>query len=78
MHVYVLAVSTTTQPEITRPDLWITVALLLLIVTASVCGLVVFMRFRRAHCRLKNAQDQDVTMLKVPNGDDPTYGVRDI
>uniref|UniRef100_A0A3Q3WJ29 receptor protein serine/threonine kinase n=1 Tax=Mola mola TaxID=94237 RepID=A0A3Q3WJ29_MOLML len=39
-----------------------------------VCGLVLYMRFRRAHCTLKNAQDHDVTMLKVPNGDDPTYG----
>lgn len=77
-YVYVIAVSTTRQPEINRPDLWITVALLLLIVTASVCGLLLFMRFRRAHCTLKNAQDHDVTMLKVPNGDDPTYGVRDI
>ncbi|XP_063740312.1 serine/threonine-protein kinase receptor R3 isoform X2 [Eleginops maclovinus] len=56
-----------------RPELWITLSLLLLITTASVCGLVLFLRFRRAHGRLKNLEDHDVTMLKVPNGDDPTY-----
>lgn len=69
---------TTTPPDISRPELWITVSLLLLIVTASVCGLVLILCLRRAHCRLTNAEDHDVTMLKVPNGDDPTYGVRDI
>lgn len=66
--------STTEPPELSRPELWITVSLLLFIVTAGVCGLVMFLRFRRAHCRLRNAEDHDVTMLKVPNGDDPTYG----
>lgn len=69
---------TTTPPEFSRPEVWITVSLLLLIVTPSVCGLVLFLRFHRAHYRLKNAEDHDVTMLKVPNGDDPTYGVRDM
>ncbi|XP_073326816.1 serine/threonine-protein kinase receptor R3 [Pagrus major] len=68
----------TTPPDLSRPttsvELWIIVSLLLFIVTASVCGLVFFLRFRRAHCRLKNAEEHDVTMLKVPSGDDPTYG----
>lgn len=71
-------VATTTPPELPRPELWITVSLLLLITTVSVCGLMVFLCFRRAHCRLRNVEDHDVTMLKVPSGDDPTYGVRDI
>lgn len=70
--------TTTTPPDLSRPELWIAVSLLLFIVTISVCGLVLFLRFRRAHCRLKNAEDHDVTMLKVPSGDDPTYGVRDL
>lgn len=69
---------TTTPPEPYRPELWITVSLLLLIMIGSVCGLVLILRFRRAHFRLKDAGDHDVNMLKVPNGDDPTYGVRDI
>lgn len=67
----------TKAPEIPRPELWITVSLLLLIITGSVCGLVLFLRFRRTHCELRNTEDHDVTMLKVPHGDDPTYGVRD-
>lgn len=67
-------VSTAMPPELPGPELWITVALLLLIMVASVCGLLVFLRFRRAHCRLRNVEDHDVTMLKVPSGDDPTYG----
>lgn len=68
----------TTKPPELRPELWIMVSLLLFIITASVCGLVLFLLFRRAHCRLRNVEDHDPTMLKVPNGDDPTYGVRDI
>lgn len=71
-------VTTTTPSELPPPGLWITVSLLLLIMTVSVCGLVLFLCFRRAHCRLRNTEDHDVTMLKVPSGDDPTYGVRDI
>lgn len=67
-------VPTTTPPELSRPELWITLSLLLLITTVSVCGLVLFLRFRRAHGRLRNVEDHDVTMLKVPNGDEPTYG----
>ncbi|XP_042347490.1 serine/threonine-protein kinase receptor R3 isoform X1 [Plectropomus leopardus] len=65
---------TTTPPELNRPELWITLSLLLLITTASVCGLVLFLRFRRAHGILRNIEDHDVTMLKVPNGEEPTYG----
>ncbi|KAK9515359.1 hypothetical protein VZT92_026011 [Zoarces viviparus] len=65
---------TTTPPEHSRPELWITLSLLLFIITAGVCGLVLFLRFRRAHSRLTNVEEHDVTMLKVPNGDDPTYG----
>lgn len=64
-------------PEVARPELWITVSVLLVIVTAGVCGLVLFLRSPHARCRPRNAEDHDVTMLKVPNGDDPTYGVRD-
>ncbi|XP_059189724.1 serine/threonine-protein kinase receptor R3 [Centropristis striata] len=60
--------------ETTRPELWITLSLLMLITTASVCGLVLFLRCRHAHGRLKNVEEQDVTMIKVPNGEDPTYG----
>lgn len=71
-------VPTTTPPKLPRPELWITVSLLLLIMAGSVCGLMVFLCFRRAHCRLRNIEDHDVTMLKVPSGEDPTYGVRDI
>lgn len=32
--------------------------------------------FRRARCRLTKVEDHDVTLLKVPRGEDPTYGVR--
>lgn len=71
---YIDGVPTTMPPKLPRPELWITMALLLLIMAASICGLLVFLRFRRAHCRLRNAEDHDVTMLKVPTGDDPTYG----
>ncbi|XP_034732911.1 serine/threonine-protein kinase receptor R3 isoform X2 [Etheostoma cragini] len=67
---------TTTPPELSRPELWITLSLLLLITTVSMCGLVLFLRFRRTHGRLRNDVhgDPDATMLKVPDGDDPTYG----
>lgn len=69
--------TTTNPPEIPHPELWITVSLLLLIITVSLCGLVLFLRFRRAQWRRSKPEDHDVTMLKVPQGDDPTYGVRD-
>ncbi|XP_029993591.1 serine/threonine-protein kinase receptor R3 isoform X2 [Sphaeramia orbicularis] len=65
---------TPNPPVPPRPELWIAVSLLLLTVAACVCGVVLFLRCRRAHCRLKNMEDPDATMLKVPNGDDPTYG----
>lgn len=64
----------TKPPELSRPELWITLSLLLLILTASLCGLALFLRFRRAHSKLTNVEEHDVTMLKVPNGDDSTYG----
>ncbi|KAM9855708.1 serine/threonine-protein kinase receptor R3 isoform 1-T2 [Aulostomus maculatus] len=66
--------TTTPPPNLAHPELWITVSLLLLIMAASFCGLGLFLRFRRAHCRLRNVEDHDVSMLKVPTGDDPTYG----
>lgn len=67
----------TKTTEVPRTELWIAVSLLLLIITGCVCGLVLFLRFRRTHCKLRKAEEHDVTMLKVPHGDDPTYGVRD-
>ncbi|XP_076027344.1 serine/threonine-protein kinase receptor R3 [Genypterus blacodes] len=72
---------TTPPPDIdgkvepgTNLVLWVTLPLLLLLMVASVCGLVLLLRLRRTHCRLGNVEDQDVTILKVPSGDDPTYG----
>ncbi|CAM9114836.1 unnamed protein product [Lampetra planeri] len=63
------------KPTLTsRPELWIPLSLLLLIVIASLCGLVLFLCFRRTHCKLKNLEDPEFPMPKVPNGDDPTYG----
>ncbi|XP_041860286.1 serine/threonine-protein kinase receptor R3 [Melanotaenia boesemani] len=64
----------TTSPELPRPELWISVSLLLLLTTVCVCGLMLFLRFRHAPCRLKDPEDHDAAMVKVPNGDDPTYG----
>ncbi|XP_026224295.1 serine/threonine-protein kinase receptor R3 [Anabas testudineus] len=64
---------TTKPPKIPPPELWIAMSLLLLIITGCMCGLVVFLRFRRARCKLRKAEDNDVTMLKVPHGDDPKY-----
>ncbi|XP_028265346.1 serine/threonine-protein kinase receptor R3 isoform X2 [Parambassis ranga] len=66
-------ITTTPPPAFPPPELGIAVSLLLLFVTASVCALMLFLHFRRAPCRLKDAEDQDVTKLKVPTGDDPTY-----
>ncbi|XP_047463311.1 serine/threonine-protein kinase receptor R3 [Mugil cephalus] len=63
----------TTVPGPADPDLRITVSLLLLFVTASACGLVLFLYFRRSHCKPKNTENHDATMLKLPTGDDPTY-----
>lgn len=50
--------------------------LLLLILSVGVCGLVLWLRSRSQHHRLGYSKDHDVTMLKVPSGADPTYGVR--
>ncbi|KAM4610025.1 serine/threonine-protein kinase receptor R3 [Polymixia lowei] len=64
----------TKQPP-SRLVLWISVPLLLLVILAvGGCGLALWLRSRQTHCRLGNVEDHDVTMLKVPNGDDPTYG----
>lgn len=65
---------TTSPPVLSRPELWISLAFLLMIITAGVCVRVLFLRFRRGRCRLKNVDERDVTLLKVPKGDDPTYG----
>ncbi|XP_026187230.1 serine/threonine-protein kinase receptor R3 [Mastacembelus armatus] len=65
---------TTETPSTPQPELWITVSLMLLIITAIVCGLVLFLRFRHAQCSLRKPEDHDVTMYKAPQGDDPTYG----
>ncbi|XP_056158041.1 serine/threonine-protein kinase receptor R3 [Lampris incognitus] len=55
--------------------LWIAVPLLLLlIVVVSGCGLLLWLRSRQTHCKLSNVEDHDVNLLKVPGGDDPTYG----
>ncbi|KAJ0036798.1 hypothetical protein NQD34_005475 [Periophthalmus magnuspinnatus] len=67
-------VVTTSPPVPARPELWIAISLLLLIVAVCVFCVVLFLRFRRTHCKLKNSDDHDVTMLKVPHGEDPTYG----
>lgn len=69
---------TTQPPEPSRPELWITVSVLLVVVAASLCGVVLFLHFQRSDCRLKKAGDHDVAMLKVPSREDPTYGVRRI
>lgn len=67
---------TTSPPVLSRPELWISLAFLLVILTAGMCVGVLFLRFRRGRCRLKNMDEREVTLLKVPKGDDPTYGVR--
>lgn len=71
---YIDGVPTTSPPMLPGPELWVAVSLLLLIVAVCLFGLILFLRLRRTHCKLKNAEDHDVTMLKVPSGDDPTYG----
>lgn len=67
-------VVTTSPPVPARPELWIAISLLLLMVAVSMFSMVLFFRFRRTHCKLKDTDDHDVTMLKVPHGEDPTYG----
>lgn len=71
-------VATTSPPTSQRAELWIAMSLVLLIVILSLFGLVLVLHFRRTHRKLNNAEDHDGTMLKVPNGEDPTYGVRGI
>nr|XP_057939148.1 activin receptor type-1-like [Doryrhamphus excisus] len=66
--------TTTAPPQRLPPDLWITVALLILFTLSSLCGMLLFLRFRRTHACLKNVDDHNVSMHKVPNGDEPTYG----
>ncbi|KAK5615572.1 hypothetical protein CRENBAI_025339 [Crenichthys baileyi] len=60
-------------PETPGPELWIAVSLLLLLTSVSVCGFLLFLRFRRTPCKLKDPEDHGV-MVKVPAGADPTYG----
>lgn len=67
-------VVTTSPPVPARPELWIAISLLLLMVAVCVFSVVLFFRLRRTHCKLMNTDDRDVTMPKVPHGDDPTYG----
>lgn len=78
LNSYLCAVEepTTSPPVLSRPELWISLAFLLMIITVGVCVRVLFLRFQRGRCRLKNVDERDVTLLKVPKGDDPTYGVR--
>lgn len=66
---------TTTSPEFPQPSLWIAVSLLLLFTAVSTCSFVLLMRFRRTAGKLRDPEDHGA-MIKVPNGDDPTYGVR--
>uniref|UniRef100_A0A1A8P2R9 receptor protein serine/threonine kinase n=3 Tax=Nothobranchius TaxID=28779 RepID=A0A1A8P2R9_9TELE len=63
--------TTTPPPESPHPMLWISV--LLLLTTLSVCGFVLVLRFRRAPCKPKDPEDHSA-MIKVPSGEDPTYG----
>ncbi|KAM9342675.1 serine/threonine-protein kinase receptor R3 [Pholidichthys leucotaenia] len=68
---YIDGEPTTVPPAPPRPEIWIIVSVL--VVTASVCGLVLFLHFRRAPCKLRDAEDHEAK-LKVPCGDDPVYG----
>lgn len=65
---------TTVPPQdFPPPELWIPMSLLLLLTAVSACGFVLFHRFRRARCKLKDPEDHSL-MVKVPAGNDPTYG----
>ncbi|CAN9516121.1 unnamed protein product [Ophioblennius macclurei] len=55
-------------------ELWVAVSLVLLFMTVCVCGLVAFLRLRRSPWRLKDAEEHDTAMLKIPSGEEPTYG----
>ena len=50
--------------------------MLLLLVCVCVGGLVVWLRSRRRCQCAGHEDDHNVTMLKIPVGTDPTYGVR--
>lgn len=78
LHSYLCVVAETTAspPVIRRLELWISLAFVLVVITAGVCIGVLFSRFRRRRCRLINVDDRDVTPLKFPKEDDPTLGVR--
>ncbi|TWW56645.1 serine/threonine-protein kinase receptor R3 [Takifugu flavidus] len=65
---------TTSPPVLNRPELWISLAFLLVIITVGVGIGALCLYFRRARCRLTKVEDHDVTLLKVPRGEDPTYG----
>uniref|UniRef100_A0A3Q1EHG8 receptor protein serine/threonine kinase n=1 Tax=Acanthochromis polyacanthus TaxID=80966 RepID=A0A3Q1EHG8_9TELE len=65
---------TTAPPSAPGPEVWISLSLLLLFIITSVCGLVLYLRFRCAPCKLKEPEEREAAMLKVPSGDDPTYG----
>jgi len=47
--------------------------LVLLVMSLAVCGLVLWLRTRRQQRPLV---DHETSMLKVPSGADPTYGVK--
>lgn len=69
--------TTVSPPEPLHPEMWISVSSLLLLTTISVLGFVLFLRFRHTPCRLKDPEDHDTTLIKIPTGEDPSYGVRD-
>lgn len=50
--------------------------LVLLVVAMATCALVLWLRSRKPHYRLTYMEEHDVSMMKVPAGTDPTYGVR--
>uniref|UniRef100_A0A8C7Z2F8 receptor protein serine/threonine kinase n=1 Tax=Oryzias sinensis TaxID=183150 RepID=A0A8C7Z2F8_9TELE len=66
--------TTVSPPEPLHPEMWISVSSLLLLTTISVLGFVLFLRFRHTPCRLKDPEDHDTTLIKVPTGEDPSYG----
>ncbi|KAJ3586592.1 hypothetical protein NHX12_012989 [Muraenolepis orangiensis] len=65
-----------TEPPERNLELWIAVPLALLFMAAvALCGLMLWLRSKRTHCRLLGHEEgRDVTMVKVPSGEDPTYG----
>lgn len=49
--------------------------LVLLVMFMAACGFVLWLRARRQHHPL---DEPDASMLKVPSGGDPTYGVKNL